>query len=70
MKLRSKTLAVLLGGVLLAGCDGSSDTAAPEGISTFGSAFVSMFQADENATPVDAQSVNLTLTPTAEPFNP
>lgn len=71
MKLRTKTAAVLIGALLMAACD-SSDDAGDEvsGIDTFGTAFRAMFDADANADPVDAQSVDIMVDANADPFNP
>lgn len=68
MKLKSKSTAVIAGVVFLAGCGGSAVKVA--GIDTFGSAFRAMFDADRNADPVDAQSIDIAVSLTADPFNP
>jgi hypothetical protein len=68
MKLKSKSSVVLAGVLFLAACGGSAVAVA--GIDTFGSAFRAMFDADRNADPVDAQSVDIAVDLTADPFNP
>lgn len=68
MRLKSKSSAVLGGVLFLAACGGS--TLAVAGIDSFGSAFRAMFDADRNAEPVDAQSVDIAVSLTDEPFNP
>lgn len=72
MTLNPKLIAVLSAAVLVAACDSSDsgDDDSASGIKTLGDAFVAMFNADPNDEPVDAQSVNLTVDPTADPFNP
>lgn len=71
---RKLNLAVLGAVLLLAACDGGSDGGGgggkAQGINTLGQAFVDAFNLLRNDTPVDAQSVNLVLTPAVEPFNP
>jgi hypothetical protein len=67
MTLKSKYYA--LGGVLFVAACGSSAIGLA-GIDRFGTAFVNMFAADENAEPVDAQSVPLLVSFTTDPFNP
>ena len=56
--------------VLVAACDDDGSTADSRGISSLGDDFGEAFAADPNSDPVDAQDVNLTLTPTIEPFDP
>ncbi|MCX7560519.1 hypothetical protein OS190_13160 [Sulfitobacter sp. F26204] len=68
MKLKSKSSVVLAGALFLAACGGSAVTVA--GIDSFGSAFRAMFDADRNAEPVDAQSVDIAVSLTDDPFNP
>lgn len=69
MKLRSKSSAILAGVFFLAACGGGTAVAV-SGIDTLGSAFRAMFDADRNAEPVDAQSVDIAVDLTADPFNP
>lgn len=66
---RLKVAGLVLGAVLLvAACD--RDTVA-QGISSLGSDFVKVFNQNPNDEPIqDVQNLNLTLTPTKEPFNP
>lgn len=63
-----------LAGVLLlvaaCGSSGSDDDDTAQGINTLGQSFVNAFLQRRTDTPVDAQSVTLTLTPTTAPFNP
>ncbi|MGY3438400.1 MULTISPECIES: hypothetical protein [unclassified Marinovum] len=71
---RKFTLSCLLVGstLLLAACGGGGgggDKGA-KGINSLGQAFVNAFSLRRNDKPVDAQSVNLTLTPRKTPFNP
>jgi len=54
---------------LLSACDGGGGAVA-KGIDSLGAAFVAAFNKSRNSEPVDAQSVNLVLTPTIEPFDP
>ncbi|HKK98045.1 MAG TPA: hypothetical protein VJ928_07665 [Marivita sp.] len=72
MTLNFKLIAVLAGALFVAACDSSDsdgdDTAS--GVDSFGSAFRAMFDADANDEPVDAQSVDIAVDATAEPFNP
>lgn len=42
----------------------------PPSIKSLGIGFLNAFNADANTEPVDASDVELTITPTAEPFNP
>ncbi|QUJ76774.1 hypothetical protein KDD17_01535 [Sulfitobacter albidus] len=70
MKLSIKTATLLAGVLLVAACDGSDDNGEASGISTLGSAFRAMFAADANAEPVDAQTVDISVDLTADPFNP
>ena len=71
MKLSIKTIALLSGALLIAACDGNDNNEEEAtGIDTFGSAFVAMFNADANAEPVDAQSIDISVNATADPFNP
>lgn len=67
-----KIIAVLAVSMIVAACDSSDsdDDDTASGVESFGSAFVAMFAADPNDEPVDAQSVDLTVDPTADPFNP
>ncbi len=69
MTLKPKLLAGLAVTMLLVACD-DSDNATANGISSFGNAFVAMFNTDANDAPVDAQSIALTVDLTADPFNP
>ena len=57
---------LLVGAIALAACDSN----VRRGIDTLGKDFVRMFNQDRNSEPVDAQSVDMTLTPLIEPFNP
>lgn len=72
MKRKLTTAALMTSVLLVAACDGSDDTGGEEatGIDTFGTAFRAMFDADANAEPVDAQSVDISVNGTADPFNP
>ncbi len=70
MKLSIKTIALLSGALLIAACDGNDNEEEATGIDTFGSAFRAMFDADANAEPVDAQSIDISVNATADPFNP
>lgn len=70
---RKLNLAVLGAVLLIAACDGGSDGGGggnAQGINSLGQAFVDAFNLRRNDTPVDAQSVNLVLTPDVQPFNP
>ncbi|WP_407492966.1 hypothetical protein [Pseudooceanicola sp. MF1-13] len=64
-----KLLLAMAGTVLvLAACDGSTPVS---GINSLGQAFVNAFNQAPNSAPVqNVQSLPLTLTPTATPFNP
>jgi ABC-type glycerol-3-phosphate transport system substrate-binding protein len=64
-----KLLLALTGSVLvLAACGGGAPLS---GINSLGQAFVSAFNQAPNSAPVqNVQSLPLTLTPTATPFNP
>lgn len=65
-----KSLLVLaFGGVLLSACDESSTNKGSRCISSLGIDFVRAFSQDENATPLDASELELTLTPRSEPFD-
>ncbi len=68
MKLRSRSSYALPVVLLLAACGGSA--VAVMGIDTLGESFRAMFDADANAEPVDAQSVDIAVSLTDEPFNP
>jgi len=68
MRLKSKSSVVLAGVLFVAAC--GSSAVAVAGIDALGSAFRAMFDADRNAEPVDAQSVDIAVSLTAEPFNP
>ncbi|MBM1635188.1 hypothetical protein JQV27_20305 [Sulfitobacter mediterraneus] len=71
MRQRTKTAALLTGVLLVAACGGSGDDGDDAaGIASFGAAFVAMFAADPNEEPVDAQSIDIAINPTADPFNP
>lgn len=70
MKLNIGTLALLGGTLLIAACDSSDGNEEASGIDSFGSAFRAMFDADANAEPVDAQSIDISVNATADPFNP
>lgn len=72
MKLKIKTAALLTGILLVAACGDSDDGDGDEvtGIDTLGAAFVAMFNADPNSEPVDAQSIDIMVNATADPFNP
>jgi len=72
---RKLNLAVLGSVLLIAACDGGGGDGGGGGgkllgINSLGQAFVDAFSLRRNDTPVDAQSVNLVLTPKAQPFNP
>ncbi len=67
----TKLTIVIASSLFVAACDeggGGGDDA--QGIETLGSGFVNAFNQNRNDTPVNAQSVNLTLTPQQQPFNP
>lgn len=72
MTLNLKLIAVLLGVSLVAACDGGGgdDGNDATGIASFGKAFVAMFNANPNDDPVDAQTINIMVDATADPFNP
>ncbi|KIN74996.1 hypothetical protein Z945_2894 [Sulfitobacter noctilucae] len=72
MKLKFTTAALMTSVLLIAACDDSDNAGGEEatGIDTFGAAFRAMFDADANAEPVDAQSINISVNSTADPFNP
>ena len=53
---------------LVAACD--DDDGGQSGIDSLGGDFERAFAADPESDPVDAQDVDLTLTPTVEPFDP
>lgn len=70
---RKLNFAVLGAVLLIAACEsesGGGDGGNAKGINSLGQAFVDAFSLRRNDTPVDAQSVNLVLTPTVQPFNP
>ncbi len=71
MQLKPKLIAGLAGALLVAACDGS-DSGGDQAnrIDSFGSAFRAMFNADPNDEPVDAQSIDIAVDMTADPFNP
>jgi hypothetical protein len=66
-----KSLAVLvLGAFMLSACDESSDKGKGGAcISSLGSDFVRAFSQDPNEEPLEASELDLTLTPTREPFD-
>jgi hypothetical protein len=67
-----KSLAVLvLSAFTLSACDESSDGKGKGAncISSLGSDFVRAFSQDPNDEPLDASELDLTLTPTKEPFD-
>lgn len=68
MQLKPKLIAAFAAVTLVVACGGGAGI--PDGIASFGDAFVSMFSAPSNAEPVDAQSVPLTVSFTTDPFNP
>lgn len=69
--MRRKLSCLALGAVLLlSACEGDGSSGSVNGIATLGQAFVRAFNQLRNSAPVDAQSVNLKLTPTKTPFNP
>jgi hypothetical protein len=61
---------LVVGALALAACDDDDSTA--QGIETLGDDFVRAFNQDPNERtgPLDANDVDLTLTPTIEPFDP
>ncbi len=65
-------LGLALGGIALvvAACDSDDNDDFAGGINSLGDSFVQAFRADPNSEPVNAQDVDLTLTPFVEPFNP
>ena len=72
-----RLVALLASGLLLAACDGDGGGGGggdgggdPQGIASLGQDFVNAFNLAATDEPVDAQSVDLVLTPMAEPFNP
>lgn len=67
MKLNPNSFA--FGSVIFVAACGGAAIAVP-GIDSLGAAFVSMFNADPNAEPVNAQDVPLQVSFTADPFNP
>lgn len=71
MTLKLKLLAGIAGSLLLSACDSSEGgDGTAQGIESFGSAFVAMFGAGPNDEPVDAQSVDIAVDLTGDPFNP
>jgi hypothetical protein len=66
MKTRLSLCLMLVGLVGLSACDSSPTM----GIRTLGLDFLRMFNMDRNKEPLDAQDVQMTLTPAVEPFNP
>ena len=66
-----KSLAVLvLGAFTLSACDESSDKGkGGTCVSSLGSDFVRAFSQDPNDEPLEASELDLTLTPTREPFD-
>lgn len=68
---RNLTCLALGAVLLLSACEGDGSSGGnAKGIASLGQAFVNAFNQLRNSTPVDAQSVNLKLTPTKTPFNP
>lgn len=63
----SIALAAML--ALAAACDDDNDTTVTRGVDSLGSDFVRAFNADPNDEPVNAQDVDLELTPRVEPFD-
>jgi len=70
MQLRSNVIYGLAGALLVAACDGLGSGNGAAGIASFGSSFVEMFEADSNDEPVDAQSIDIAVNLTSDPFNP
>jgi hypothetical protein len=70
MKLKARLTGVLSSVFLLSACGGDLDDDVLTGIASLGATFLAAFNADLNSEPVDAQSVNLAVDLTAEPFNP
>ncbi len=71
-------LSLFAAGFLLSACDGDGGDGGNDGggnpqaacSESFGADFTSAFNRSKTDEPVDAQSVSLTPTPTAEPCNP
>lgn len=55
---------------MVAACDGLGSGNGAAGITSFGSSFVEMFEADSNDEPVDAQSIDIAVNLKSDPFNP
>lgn len=73
MTMNLKLIAVFAGVLLVAACGGGGGVGganAVAGIESLGNAFVAMFNALANGQPVDAQTVNIAVNATADPFNP
>ena len=56
----------------LSACDdnGNDGGSSADGIDTLGGDFVQAFNQDPNDEPLDASDLDLTLTPSVEPFDP
>ena len=72
MRLSRLRLGLALAGLaaLVAACDDDGSTADSRGIQSLGDDFGEAFAAEPDSDPVDAQDVDLTLTPMIEPFDP
>lgn len=71
MTFKVKNIALIAALLFGAACDGGGGGGGDDNAeSRFGAAFAALFGAAPNDEPVDAQSVGLTVDPTADPFNP
>jgi len=70
-KLSKSFIVLVLGAFTLSACDESSDGKGKSArcISSLGPDFVRAFSQDRNDEPLDASELDLTLTPTSEPFD-
>lgn len=69
LRLPRAVVLLVVGALALAACDDDDDATA-QGIDTLGDDFVRAFNQDPNDEPLDASDIDLTLTPTIEPFDP
>lgn len=68
---RARLGLVLVGvAIVTAACNDGGNRGFGGGIATLGGDFVKAFRADPNSEPVNAQDVDLKLTPFVEPFDP